>query len=218
MEKLKQLLAPLTETLPPGVRDFLDAGGWWLVLGVLGLVILLVLWAILDRAWRFFRRKPARPEDAERELEEDLASYPPPPQPPGRQALTVYHIPVRLRLVVLAPAGTETSVDMKEVPRLLDQVVPGLSTIAGHDQAQIRLWPAQLSQQGFAITFQRRVERPEQEGQPSHWALVAGRAHVGKQSILLGLALWTDQPTTLDQVVLEPYQWLDVVRIKSAEA
>ena len=61
MEKLKQLLAPLTETLPPGVRDFLDAGGWWLVLGVLGLVILLVLWAILDRAWRFFRRKPARP-------------------------------------------------------------------------------------------------------------------------------------------------------------
>ena len=56
--------------------------------------------------------------------------------------------------------------------------------------------------------------RPGSAARP--FALVAGRAQVGRQTILLGLALWLDQPTALNPVVLEPHQWLDVVRIKSA--
>src|SRR5207249_1087842 len=83
------------------------------------------------------------------------------------------HIPLRLRLLLLAPAGTEPSVDTQHAPRLLDQAVPGLSTMAGPDQAQIRLWPAPPSQQGFPITFPPHVEPPEQEGPPAHRSLAA---------------------------------------------
>ena len=116
---------------------------------------------------------------------------------------------------MVAPAGTETQVDVEHVNELLEQVIPGLAAIATHDQPRIRVWPPQLSQQGFAVAFQRHTRRPEPEGQPSRWLLAAGRVQIGRQSVLLGLALWTEVPSTLTQVVLEPHQWLDVVRIKS---
>jgi len=46
--------------------------------------------------------------------------------------------------------------------------------------------------------------------------LVAGRAQTGSQAILLGLALWTDEPTTIGRLSIDTYQWLDVLRIKNA--
>jgi len=215
MEELKKTLEPLTNSLPPPVRDFLDNGGWWVVLGVLALIALLVIWGIADRLFRRLFRRRAPWGEWNKELNEDLAGYPPPIRPAGNQRLTVYHLPVRLRLVVLAPAGTETQINLENVNQLLDQVVPGLGGIAANDQPRVRAWPPQLSQQGFAIAFQRHTRRPEPQGTPSHWLLVAGRAQIGRQTVLLGLALWLDQPATLNHVVLEPHQWLDVVRIKS---
>src|SRR5438132_6827407 len=216
MEELNKTLAPVTESLPPAVRDFLEAGGWWLVLGALALVLLLVIWGIVDRLFRRLFRRRTPWGEWDKELNEELASYPPLVRSAGNQRLTVYHLPVRLRLVVLAPAGTETQVSIETVNQLLDQVVPGLGGIAANDQPRVRAWPPQLSQPGFAIAFQRHTRRPEPEGTPPHWLLVAGRAQVGRQTILLGLALWLDQPSALNPVVLEPHQWLDVVRIKSA--
>src|SRR5437660_1292244 len=102
MEELKKTLDPVTDSLPPSVRDFLEAGGWWLVLGVLALIVLLLVWGIVDRLFgRLFRRRtPWREWD--KELNEDLAGYPPMLLPAGSRRLTVYHLPVRLRLVVLA--------------------------------------------------------------------------------------------------------------------
>jgi hypothetical protein len=216
MEELKKTLAPVTDSLPPSLRDFLDAGGWWIFLGVLGLIVLLLIWGIVDRLWRRLFRRRTPWGEWDKELDEDLASYPPLQIPAGSQRLSVYHLPVRLRLVVLAPAGTETPLSLENVVQTLDQVVPGLGGIAVNDQPRVRAWPPQLSQQGFAIAFQRHTRRPEPEGEPSRWLLVAGRAQAGRQTMLLGLALWLDQPATLNPVVLEPHQWLDVVRIKSA--
>lgn len=216
MDEIKKTLAPLTDSLPPSVRDFLDSGGWWVVIGVTALILLLLIWGIADRLLRRLFRRRVRWGDWNKELDEDLATYPSPAQPPGNQRLTVYHLPVRLRLVVLAPAGTETQVNLENVNQFLDQVVPGLAAIAASDRPRVRAWPPQLSQQGFAIAFQRHTRRPEAQGQPSHWLLVAGRVQFGRQSTLLGLALWMDQPTTLNPVVLEPHQWLDVLRIKVA--
>jgi hypothetical protein len=106
-------------------------------------------------------------------------------------------------------------VNIEYVNQLLDQVVPGLGVIAANDQPRVRAWPPQLSQQGFGVAFQRHTRRPEPEGEPSHWLLVAGRAQVGRQNVLLGLALWLDQPTVMKHVLLEPHQWLDVVRIRT---
>ena len=216
MEELEKSLAPVTDALPPGVRNFLDSGGWLLVLGMAALIVLLLVWGILDRVLRRLFRRKLTPGDWAKELDEELASYPPLVRPAESKRMTIYHLPVRLRLVVVAPAGSETRVDVENVNALLDQLVPGLGTIAANDLPRVRAWPPQLSQQGFAISFQRHTRRPEPEGAPSHWLLVAGRAQVGRQTILLGLALWLDQPTALNPVVLEPHQWLDVVRIKSA--
>jgi hypothetical protein len=34
--------------------------------------------------------------------------------------------------------------------------------------------------------------------------------------LLLGLGLWTDKPSTLGRITLEPRQWIDVLRFRPA--
>jgi hypothetical protein len=215
MEKLKDALRPAIDLLPAGLRGFLDAGGWWVVAGGAVLALLLLIAAMTRRGLRRLKQGRPRLEDADRDYREDLTALVPAHLPPAKRRLTLYHLPVRLRLVVVAPAGTEQTVDSATVGQLLDRAVPGLEAIALDDQARIRIWPPQLSQQGFAHTFQRRVPLPGAEGEPSRWALVGGPVQLGRQTILLGLALFTRQPTTLRQVTLEPHQWLDALRIKA---
>jgi hypothetical protein len=130
--------------------------------------------------------------------------------------LTIYHVPVRIRLVVLAPAGKETEIDSSQAEALLNRVIPGLGNVAAHDRPRVRVWPPQLSQQGFATAFFRHTITGTKEGQPSPWVLVAGRSQFSSPALLLGLALWADQPNNLGHVSLEPHQWLDVLRIKDA--
>ena len=79
MESLRTSLAPLTNWLPPSLRDLMPVEGWWAVLGGGGLLALIVLWLLLralGRALFGSRRAPSR--DGE-EAVEDLAEYPPPP-------------------------------------------------------------------------------------------------------------------------------------------
>jgi hypothetical protein len=218
MDELKKALSPLTDTLPPGVRDALDAGGWWVVLGVAGLAAVLLGWALANRLLRaLFGRGHVAAEQADRALHENLADYPPPLPPTGDRRLAFYHLAARLRLVVVAPLGTETDLDAAAVGKLLDRVVPRLRKIAALDGARVRLWPPQLSQQGFAPAFRRRTRRPEPEGELSHWVLVTGRAQAGRQVVMLGLGLWTEELTALGQVNLDLHQWLDVLRIRTEE-
>jgi hypothetical protein len=216
MDEIKKALEPFTDSLPAGIRDFLDQGGWWVVFGVAGLILLLLIWGLADRLLRaLFGRRALALNYSDHELQEDLAEYPPINSLAGPRGLTLYHLPARLRLVVAAPSGTEGSVNAKSIGSFLDQVIPGLGAIAEHDRARIRIWPAQMSQQGFALTVRRCIKKPEPEGQPSNWVLAAGRAQVGKHTVLLALALWTEQPTNMGQLTLEPHQWLDVLRIRT---
>ena len=186
----------------------------WGILGGLGLVAFLLAAAVLGAVWRkLFRRGAKDDVDYDAALREDLEACPLPPPVPGPRRLTVYHLPVRLRLVVVAPAGHEGDVDATAVEKLLDLVLPGLGEVARQDRPRIRVWPAQFSQQGFALAFFRRAVRPEPEGHPSRWVLVAGRAQVGRNPVLVGLALWADEPNTYGQISLEPQQWRDVLRL-----
>lgn len=217
MEEIKKNLDRVTEWLPPDVRNFLDGGGWWLVLGVVGLLALLAVWSLLRRLWRaLFGRRQAREKDWDREYAEDLSACPLPPRGPGERRLTIYNLPVRLRLVVVAPAGTDADVDATAVERLLDRVVPGLGDVARNDRPRIRVWPPQLSHTGFSAAFHRRTHKSEAEDDPSRWVLVAGRVNLGRQAVLLGLGLWANELNTLGRKSLEPHQWLDVLRVKSA--
>jgi hypothetical protein len=180
----------------------------WLIVGisvVVGLVLLRIALALVSR-------KP-RVVDPERHLRENLAEFPPAFGPPGSRQLLIQGVPVRLRLVVLAPAGKQNFVDPDAAVDILNQVAYGLGGVALVDKPRVRVWPPQLSHSGFAPTFHRRVVRPEPEGQPSPWILVAGPARVGGSPVLLGLAGYADKPTTVGRLNLEEDQWASVLRI-----
>jgi hypothetical protein len=211
MDELRQRAQPLIDLLPESVRPY----GLVILAAVALLLLAFVLATLRGLARNVFRRRRPLAPDQERELQEDLLRYAPPLGPPADPQLTVYHLPVRLRLVVLAPAGTETDLDAKATPRLLDLILPGLGEVARYDRPRVRVWPGQLSHHGFAATFFRRTRTPDREGRASHWILVAGRAMLGRKAVLVGLALWAEQPNTVGRISLEPHQWLDVLRLKS---
>lgn len=217
MEEVRTALAPLTDWLPDEIRRLLDVEVWWLIFLTAALALLLLLGLVLRALGRalFRRRKPA--PDWERDLRENLDECPLPVRPPGSRGLYVYHLPVRLRLVIVAPAGKESDVDATAVEKLLDRIVPGLGNVARNDRPCIRVWPPQLSQQGFLVLFHRCTATPEGEGEPSRWVFVAGRVVVSKQPVLVGLGLWADEPNAVGRVNLEARQWLDVLRLRALE-
>lgn len=169
------------------------------VAGLGGLVLLFLL----------FRGK--KKHDPEGGLAEDLSEYPPPPKA-SSQRLLVQGQPMRLRLVVIAPVGKKPFAKDGNVEPVLDDVVPGLGDVAAADKARIRVWPPQLSAPGFPPTFWRLTERPAK--QANNWVLVAGSAKANGQPILLGLALWTDKPTKKGQLVLQPNDWSEALRVE----
>ncbi len=89
--------------------------------------------------------------------------------------------------------------------------------MVNHDRPQVRIWPAQLSNHGFTVTFQRLVKKPEPDGKRSYWTLLAGRNPPGRLPILVGLALYTDEPTTLGRLIVEPDRWGDVLRVRARD-
>jgi hypothetical protein len=212
MEALNKALEPVTNLFPQGVRDFLNGGGWLAVFGIVALVVLFLVWKM------FFGGR--RQNKSSKEWEKDgieLAKCPMPKGNPRGRRLTVYHVPARLRLVVLAPIGKEYQVESRGVEQLVDRVVPGLGNVLATDRPSIHVWPAQLSHQGFANTFHRCTHKPEGEGRLSRWVLLAGRAKIGKQAVLVGLGAWADEPNTIGRKTVEPHEWVDVVRLERPE-
>jgi hypothetical protein len=204
--------------LPPGVRSFLEQGGWWLIGAIMALLGLLVFFGMLRFVWRSIfagRRRPFL--ESEQEFVVNLEECPLSAAPPQERQLTVYHVPVRMRMVVVAPVGREADLDAIAVEKLLDLVIPGLGDIARWDHPRIRVWPSPMSNVGFGIAFHRRMRKPETDGNPSQWVLVAGRAQVGRMPMMIGLALWADKPNMLGHINLEPHQWLDVLRLQRTE-
>lgn len=209
MEQLKETLAPLINLLPPEARAY-----WRALLAGAALVALLVALALCRWLFRalFGRRRRVREMDLG--PRENLSDDPIPLEPAGRRRLTVEGLPVRLRLVVVAPLGKQAAVQEDEIAALLDQVLWGLGTIFQRDRPRVRLWPAQLSGHGFVASFQRCMQKPEAEGQPSRWILIAGQTPARPQPLLLGLALWGDVVNRIGRMNLEPGQWASVLRIQ----
>jgi hypothetical protein len=158
-----------------------------------------------------FRRTP-EVVDPEAGMMEDLTAYPPPPALTGRQRLTVQGQPVRVRFVVVAPVARQGIEVEGGFETLLDLVVRGLGAAARQDQARVRTWPLGLSRQGFTPMFFRRTRRPEPACTPSRWILLAGPARSGVQQVLLGLALWADEPNPLGNVALQANEWNEWLR------
>src|SRR5436305_15236834 len=124
------------DVFPEWVRRHLEGPVGYAVLAVVGLVVLLVL-AFLPTAL-----SPAlaggRSKGDEDGLREKLAEYPP-PGPPGTRRLTVEGIPVRVRLVVVAPLGKEHPLRADEVEDLLEEPLPAPRAIVRETSPGIAL-------------------------------------------------------------------------------
>jgi hypothetical protein len=197
------MLFAQADGLPDAVRD-----NWvYATIGAGVLIALVVLYRIATG-----RKKP--PPDLEKGLREDLATYPPPPGVAGVRRLCVNGVPVRVRLVVVAPIGKQQTAILPDlVPALLDDVLRGLGGVVQTDKPRIKVWPPQLSVAGFAPTFHRLVTAPDRERETSRWVKLAGPARTGQRPILLGLALLADEPCKFGDVHVETTEWHEVLEM-----
>jgi hypothetical protein len=192
------LLAQSSE--PLGILDRIPGGKFTLIGAGVGIVILFLLTLMM----RGGKKQPSAPT-----LGEDLSSYLPAPAGPHR--VSVMNQPARIRLVVVAPAGKQ---ELGDVPDVCEQVMRGLGKAVKADRARQKVWPPQLSNKGFAPTFYRETKSPDREGKPSHWVLVAGVARAGGKPVLVGLALYTDEPSTLGRLTIEDAEWGKVLQVE----
>ena len=183
-----------------------------LVMFAAALVGLAIVLGLLRGVVRWFLR-PAGESKADDSLVIDLAKLP--LAEPGATRLTVYHVPVRLAVVVIAPLGRDSAPPThSDVSKLLDQIVPGLGSVPAHDQTIVRIWPRQLSATGFAPSLMRHVRMPADNGRGTPWCLVAGRTTFDDSGYAVGLALAAAGMNKLGVIVVESeHQWLDVVRM-----
>ena len=204
------MLPLIADAVPPGQNLLESIGTQNLMLyGAIAVGILLLLVVLIFLMSR--GKKRVNPESG---LDEDLSEYPPAPGKPGSRRLTVHGRPVRLRLVVVGPVGKRTIAE-GGVEALLDEVLRGLGTIANQDKPRIKIWPPQLSQQGFAPTFFRKTRCPDRAGKPSHWLLAAGPSRAGGRPVLLGLAMWADDKGPMEQKILTETEWDEALQIKT---
>jgi hypothetical protein len=219
---LNEDLAPLTSHLPEPIQRFLAEGGWWWVLGVLGVGALLQVGALVRKVTRTAlrprsRKKKRRKKGGFLNLKEDLAFIGDAYTDPGPQRLTINGVPARLRLVLMA-LGSRTGGELTEemADRVLDWIKPGLAKVTAGDYPRVRVWPLFPSLDGFALALAQNAVIPERKGEKSPWVLVSGQVRMGPSLLHVGLALYADEASTMRHVKVQNEQWLGVIGIAEA--
>ena len=198
------------DLLPEGLRDYaIYIVGGLACLGVL--LALLILMAVFK--FLFGRRKK---KGDTKNLKEDLTEYPDlRSSGGGDRQLRVEGVPARLRLLVIAPAGTlSDEIDLDELAPFLEKIVPGLGEIYKTDKPRVKLWPTQVSYQGFGNHFHKNMETGAEEGEQTRWVLVAGRVKVGKRQFMVGMALQTIKPNTIGRRTIDSHEWATILRVR----
>ncbi|MBM3997673.1 MAG: hypothetical protein FJ303_26520 [Planctomycetes bacterium] len=176
----------------------------------LGLVILLmIVMAVLRFLFGGSEQKPELPN-----LEENLDEYPDLKSSTGDRQLRIEGVPVRLRLIVLAPAGSASEIDVDELPEVLDKILPGLGEIYKRDKPRVKVWPTQTSYKGFANFFHRNVQTGSADGEETRWATIAGRVKLGTFQIMLGMALQSIKPNSVGKRTVDSHEWASVLRVR----
>jgi len=193
---------------------------WYIFLALLGLVLLLILYFLLKFVKGILGGilagggERATGKRIESGLEEDLSEYPLPRPSTGDRQLRIEGVPCRLRLIALAPAGKADEIDEDQIPKMLNQIVPGLGDIFLADKPRVRIWPVQISYEGFAKHFHRNTKKPEEEDEPTPWVIVAGRVKIAKQQVMLGIAALAAKPTTVSRQTYDSHQWATSVKVR----
>jgi hypothetical protein len=179
---------------------------------VVGAVLLLITIVALRRFGWLWKSAPAAEEQS-----------PPEPLPLTTEGPTgngphIYLHGVRLcpAIVVIAPVGRGSPLPQAdELPALFEQVVPGLSRVLTTQSAKIKLWPPQLSVQGFVQAFFTHYRLPGDRGKGTSWCLAAGKIEAGGRPLLLGLALAAAAPNSLSQFVVQhEAEWPRLLEIR----
>jgi hypothetical protein len=173
------------------------------------LLLLAVILMLLLR--RGVQRKEPPPVDLRVNLQDLPAGGPPAVGP----RLEFYGTPVRLAVLVLAPAGRRAeNADPPPLAQLYEHVVPGLAEVVAAHRPLIRLWPGQLSTRGFTTSFFHHVRLPGDRGKGTPWCSAAGRFEAGPQQYLAGVLCVADQANSLSQVTVEHAgDWPGVLRV-----
>lgn len=219
IEPIKTAAAPYTKHLPAAVQEFLDDGGWLLVL--LALVVAVGFW--LRTLWRRLRRAISHKSrhhgrhhvhDRDSPLYIDLDLVGDAFTDPGPHEMTVRGQPARLRLVVMAPAPSYVGELLPEMAEsLLDWLQPGLGEILEFDKPRQVVWPRHPSLDRFTHMFHKLVRIPESKGRPSPWMLISGVAHLGRQSVFLGLAVFLDKTSYQRELQISREKWNEVLGV-----
>lgn len=182
---------------------------------VAGLVILVAIVAVLAILKRLRARK-AEPAEPPPDLRIDVASLPRSRPPLGGATLHCLHVPVRLAVLVLAPAGRIRQLPPREqLAETVENLVPGLGRVLSTHAPLVRYWPGQMSVRGFTNTFFTNVRLPGDGGKGTPWCAAAGMFKVDGQPMMAGLVMTAETPINIGQTVVErETQWLDVLRVK----
>lgn len=202
----------LVDILPDGLKEYAA----YLLLGGACFAIFFVLLIFLGIV-RFVFGGTSKKAAKEQNLEEDLTEYPDLKSSSGDRQLRVEGVPVRLRLVVVAPAGTASDVDIDDVPDILDKVVSGLGEICQKDKPRMKIWPTSPSYKGFGSHFHRNMLTGAEEGEQTRWVLIAGRIKIGKKQYMLGVALQSTKPNPIGRRTIDAHQWATVLRVRAKE-
>jgi len=133
--------------------------------------------------------------------------------------LYLHGIRMRAAVVVLAPVGRGSRLPpVEELPDLLDQATPGLARVLTSHAGRVKLWPPQLSVQGFAQAFFVHFRLPGDRGKGTPWCVVAGKFEAGGRPLLLGLALSAAAPNNLSQIVVQHEgEWPRLLEVREAQ-
>ncbi len=134
---------------------------------------------------------------------------------PGPQQMTVRGQPGRLRLVVLAPSPNYVGELLPEMAdSLLDWLQPGLAEIIEADSPRRLVWPRHPSLGQFVQMFHELIQIPEAKGRRSPWMLISGSAHLGRQTVFLGMAVFLDKTSYQREIQVAKEKWNEVLGVQ----
>jgi hypothetical protein len=199
---LYRFLQPVTNHLPYPVQDFLNAGGWVLVL--VGVTTLAVFWPRVHRNRKEFLKPRGKRAVSRRIL---LAQIGDSVSGLGPRQATVNGTPARLRLVVAAAA-------VEPLPELLDAILPGLGQATAADYPRVEVWADRSAHDDFRGALVARVEFPDPVGEPSRWVLLTGPAPRHGVAVPVALGFIAAKPVPTRVIDVPAGGWRDVVGIR----
>ncbi|MFI4876720.1 MAG: hypothetical protein ACIALR_15325 [Blastopirellula sp. JB062] len=184
-----------------------------ILLGVLAGAALLIYGAL-----RWLRPQPAPPPDKNLtriDIERGVTQGPRTLVGPRAE---VYHVPVRLIAVVIAPAGRNRPIpDEDQLRQIMEDFAPGMMQIVRSHRPDFFRWPGQLSVSGFAQSFFLEAALPGEKGVGTPWCAIAGRFESSAQQYLIGLVCCADDANSLSHIQVDrAQQWLDIFRIRDS--